>query len=233
MGNLLHVKAEDAQIPEQETNISILQTGGTEVISPAGNAPVRAIFNEKREQRNEGIPGMQPLITTTASANPTGVFTINEESLAIKSWEAAFAGELFLMIPTPRSAKRFTNIYRILKASVQKNELAEYEGTAELPGEFALTMTLLAILTGQPKFAVPLFKTLYTQAKKGKGLRDGLNQLVIEKTVPAELTDKLISLTSASGFPGTASNILKWLPLVSRFSFELGKLFIKEELEQV
>lgn len=54
---------------------------------------------------------------------------IHEDSMTIRAWETRFAERLFPLIPTPRSAKRFSNIYRILKAPIRREALASFEGT--------------------------------------------------------------------------------------------------------
>src|SRR5262249_29937661 len=94
-------------------------------------------------------------------------FLINKESLTIKSWETQFAEGLFGLIPSPRTAKRFSNIYRILKAPIRHQRLPQFEGTEEMPGDFQVPMLLLAILIYAPTLAAALFPKLQQHAASG------------------------------------------------------------------
>ena len=95
----------------------------------------------------------------------TQVFKIHEEALTIKDQERKFAQKLFAIVPTPRAVKRFSNVYRILKAPVAADRLRLFEGTGDLPGEFQVPMLLLAILIGAPVEAVTIFPELRKRAR--------------------------------------------------------------------
>ncbi|HMG68885.1 MAG TPA: P-loop NTPase fold protein, partial [Chitinophagaceae bacterium] len=156
-----------------------------------------------------------------------GEFKVNEESLTIRSWETNFASELFRIISTPRAAKRFANIYRILKASVQREDLANFEGSAELPGEFQLPMLLLAILTGTPSLASKIFPKLKEGATEGIGIKDSLEQADADDKKSGWndlLRRDVLSIVERSWFPNDIRLLAAWLPKVSRFSFEVGRL---------
>ncbi len=56
------------------------------------------------------ISGSKP-----ALRSPEPVRDLDPRSLEIQSWETEFAEGLYRLIPTPRAAKRFTNVYRISK----------------------------------------------------------------------------------------------------------------------
>jgi outer membrane biosynthesis protein TonB len=154
-------------------------------------------------------------------------FVIQEESLVIKDWEAKFAVRLFPLIPSPRAAKRFSNVYRILKARVRREDLAQFEGTEEVPGDFQIPMLLLAMLIGAPVESAMVFPQLYQQASRGKDVTDVFQNLKTEAIDPAAatvLSEKLVPLTSESTFPNAPEVFLEWIPRVSRFSFEVGRV---------
>ncbi len=151
-------------------------------------------------------------------------FSIHEEALAIQPWEEEFATRLFPLIPTPRAAKRFSNVYRILKAPVRREELPQFEGSREAPGDFRVVMLLLAMLIGAPAEAAELFPQLYRHADTGgdmrtallNGTRSGtrLGQAAPFQSLLTSVVDE--NLDSAAAFR-------KWLPRVSRFSFDVGR----------
>ena len=165
--------------------------------------------------------------TVPSKTSATEQFKINEESLVIKSWETKFAEELFRMIPTPRSVKRFANIYRILKASVPRERLVNFEGSAELPGDFQVPMLLLGVLTGAPAEAAKLFPALLKKTAQGKAIKESFKNIEIKKEEKTSAFDTLIEnmlpIIDANWFPNDTELLTEWIPRVSRFSFDLGR----------
>ena len=156
---------------------------------------------------------------------------INEDSLTIQEWEGAFAQKLFDVIATPRAAKRFSNIYRILKAPIHHRQLSQFEGSAEAFGEFQLPMLLLAFLIAQPAEAAIVYPTLYQHARKGKNFRDSMSLLKREMGSPSltPVLERLDPIIASKAFPSDASLLVEWIPRVSRFSFEVGRAIQKME----
>jgi hypothetical protein len=154
-------------------------------------------------------------------------FVVYEDALVVKAWETTFAQRLFNLVPTPRAAKRFSNIYRILKAPVHRDALAEFEGTADFPGDFRVPMLLLAVLIGHPAEAAVLFPKLLKEAAAGHSVRNALQNLAsleLESAAFLALERKIQPLVSDSSFP-TGPDVFKWwLPRVARFSFEAARV---------
>ena len=166
-----------------------------------------------------------PSLLAAASGTPGGMIRqLNQDSLNIRSWEAQYASRLAVFITTPRSAKRFTNIYRLLKAPLGPDELSVFEGTETSPGQFRAPMLLLAILTGFPHLAAPLFGGIMKQdptssansffasvanscpaGPEAEKLQNGLNPLLPDLPEPFEA-------------------FVRWAPGVARFSFYTAKI---------
>jgi hypothetical protein len=160
-------------------------------------------------------------------------FEIQDDALVINDWEASFAVRLYSFIPSPRAAKRFSNIYRILKAHVRPQQLRTFEGTAELPGDFQVPMLLLAMLIGAPDECALLFPKLQRFAAEKKDVLEIFHALKDPEAVKdcglspaaaAALSAKVEPIINDGGFPNTAEVFLEWLPRVSRFSFEVGRV---------
>ena len=65
------------------------------------------------------------------------------------------------LIPTPRAAKRFVNLYRLIKATIRTEaELAEFLGTPERAGDYQAVMLMLAMQAGFPTPAYEVFRHL-------------------------------------------------------------------------
>jgi len=78
-------------------------------------------------------------------------------------------------IPTPRSGKRFINIYRLLRASVTEEERAEFSGDTQ-GGAYQAAMLLLAMLTGYPEQATEILRRLI-EKQPGKSWWDFMDRL--------------------------------------------------------
>lgn len=76
------------------------------------------------------------------------------ETLRISEAELAFMDEVAPLMPrTPRSVKRFVNIYRLYKAALSTAGLARFLGTRDQPGNFQAVQVLLSLVIGTPDFA--------------------------------------------------------------------------------
>ena len=57
--------------------------------------------------------------------------------------------KLFPFVPSPRAAKRLVNVYRLLRATVGRDEWSTFLGAGG-DGDFRAVLLLLALLTGYP-----------------------------------------------------------------------------------
>lgn len=111
-------------------------------------------------------------VESTALAIPT-------ETLKISNRELDFMDQVAPLMPrTPRSVKRFVNIYRLYKASLSSSGYAQFMGAEKHPGNFRAVQILLALVIGTPKFAQQIFRELengYKEADKKALLSDLVN----------------------------------------------------------
>lgn len=108
------------------------------------------------------IPSPKPLPEVDLPvklATKVRVIEPNPQYLNIEKWERDFMKQLFEMIPSPRAAKRFINIYRLLRASVDDAERQYFIGN-ERGGKHRAALLLLAILTGYPAEATEILRAL-------------------------------------------------------------------------
>jgi KAP-like P-loop domain-containing protein len=173
---------------------------------------------------NPPIPPAPPLDPVRPRNDYAGKpeFTIHEEAMVIRPPETAFAQRLFGMLPTPRATKRFSNTYRLLKASVPLGELRTFEGSEQAPGTFQAPMFFLAILIGMPSEAVAFFPALYDRLKELGGSKELQASEILEFASPA-LRARIIDIVSRDTFPRSAALLEDHLRRVSRFSFDIGR----------
>jgi hypothetical protein len=88
-------------------------------------------------------------------------------------------------------------------------------------------MVLLAILIGAPADAVELFPKLWLMALAKRSPGDsfqGLRAALISTEGLRVLQEKIGSIVSDANFPETPDLYMEWIPRVSRFSFDVGRM---------
>jgi hypothetical protein len=123
-----------------------------ETVPPSPPAPPQELFSPSAVQQKPPLPSPEPLPPSTAIDR-------HPEHLQFRDWELKFMKDLHEFIPTPRAAKRFINIYRLLRASLDEHERAAFIGD-EKSGVYQVAMLLLAILTGHPAEATEILGLL-------------------------------------------------------------------------
>jgi len=181
----------------------------------------------KQQPSSEGNIDPSP---NTASAPPEPKLVelaVPAQALSITSIETEFARGLYMLLATPRSAKRFANIYRLLKASLSAEALPAFEGRSAVPGTFQLPMLLLALLVGKPQLAAKLFPIFLAGAKSNDDdwWEAGWNGLGRPEE---EIRSRLAPIVEVGYFPGSPQHVVQWLPQVARYSFITASIFLKE-----
>lgn len=197
-------------IPQDQANRLALQPNQS--TTPSGSTPAT---------ENQEAPGPAPQDASARDETPTTV--LDEAALTIQPWETEYAKRLRAFIPSPRAAKRFSNVYRIMKATVPANELARFEGSANFPGEFRVAMILLAQQISSPQRAARWFEFLAEQPLKST-LEDALRSPLVERfSVDNSIKDALEGLLTDDARDLSIEQIQHWLSVVSRFSFDLTR----------
>jgi hypothetical protein len=133
-------------------------TGGQqpEAISAATSVGTAAAEPAPKTETASTVPAGDP------SPAPPGIdrnIDRNPEHLRIEEWERTFMKTLSELIPSPRAAKRFINIYRLMRASVDDSERTKFVGDLNA-GEYQAAQMLLAILTRYPAEASVILQKL-------------------------------------------------------------------------
>jgi hypothetical protein len=144
---------------------------------------------------------------------------------------------LFRLIPTPRAGKRFVNIYRLIRASVEPAELARFTGAGPT-SQYRAVMLLLAILTGFPSQGTEILQHLLTGAKPTEPWWPFLDALLTrEQTDPylnerwARLAESLEPLRGFVPQNMLSGAFIRWADDVARYSFESGRVLLSSRYE--
>lgn len=171
---------------------------------------------------------------------------LSPPALEIKDWEKDFIPHLWEMLPTPRAAKRFVNIYRLIRTRIPSlKELEGFVGNEQNPGDFQVAMVLLAVLTGFPRQSPHVFRWIRDAGEDSlwwdsvdtllpEALADTQPQrfqnVVVPRMEAAEAAEwtrlhtALSNLKSNTSLPTTLKPYIEWVPRVARFSFRAGKI---------
>ena len=152
---------------------------------------------------------------------------------------------LFWLMPSPRAAKRFVNIYRLLRASVPDGEHAAFVGGAT-EGQHRVALLLLAIVTGYPTEAADILRELLKQ-ERSRDWWQFIDELEVQITTEMKLDkeDKpqgQLSEAETENFRQLFNNLRKvrehipdnqscadfidWAPQVARYSFQSGRVLL-------
>ena len=160
-------------------------------------------------------PEPKPAEPGAARASEAAEIDPRPETLVITDSELEFLHKLAPLVDTPRAAKRLLNTYQLARVSVEDVpyflEHSVYEPL----------LVLLALVTSSPGLTASITRSLFDSGEPD--LRSFLNKLDaaddVERPGWMRLRDDL-GRCPISGI--TIEAIRKWLPVVSRFSFQPG-----------
>lgn len=169
----------------------------------------------------------------------------NPAALQLRDWEREFMAKLHPLIMSPRSAKRFINIYRLMRVSItNERDLAAFVGNKR-GGQHRAALLLLAILTGYPAEATDILRDLLEEerpetwwqyvdgleARWKDPLKSSSGSGSINRQRRRDLMDNLRSLRGEIPEAQSCDQFVKWASKVARYSFESGRvlMILKDE----
>ncbi len=97
--------------------------------------------------------------THSVKVLPHEEIDLNPGYLRIEDWEREYMKKLHRFIPSPRSAKRFVNVYRLLRASIDDQRLQAFISNKD-GGQHQCVLLLLAMLFGHPAETTEILRAL-------------------------------------------------------------------------
>src|SRR5262249_6867029 len=112
----------------------------------------------------------EPPTLPTPASEP--IADLTPRNLQIEPKELEFVETLGPLIPSPRSAKRLVNLYRIVRAKLDNHALDRF-----LAGGYQTTLLLLGAVVGCPSLAAELFGEIFRErVKDAQGLSQYLSK---------------------------------------------------------
>jgi hypothetical protein len=154
-------------------------------------------------------------------------FDLNPKSLDLRERELKFMQALAPILGrSPRSVKRFINIYRLIKVSLSPQQQGDFLKLKSPISQFQAVMLLLVIETGLPTISGEVFSVLQSDFKRRNpnSSFDGLlNHLVGNDINQSDEVERLQRWLKTSGYDGFANldldYLAPWASLISRYSF--------------
>jgi hypothetical protein len=151
--------------------------------------------------------------------------------LEIEEWEMKFLSAMHPLIGSPRSAKRFVNIYQFIRAGLKGERLEQFRGT-EKGGEHQVVAMLLAALIGHPRECQRVFDRLMGPPEEESSWWKLVGDVCAPAAGPATEADareaederaRLAAAFQAVKPAFTAGDAVQpfrhWAPDIKRFSF--------------
>ena len=158
--------------------------------------------------------GIGPGVTTPERR----VENLRPEGLRLSAAELDFLPRLGPLLPTPRSAKRMVNLYRMLRIGIPDAGLPHFTGDAG-GGPYQAAALLLATIVGLPQEGRRLLIAL-----RSANPRDDIGDF-LRNSGPQRLTDLIETIDKNVTVHREMSTYQQWGRTVARFSFATYDLF--------
>jgi hypothetical protein len=167
---------------------------------------------------------------STAAVQKT--IPMDSESLRLEDWERECMKKLNELVPSPRAAKRFVNVYRLLRASVADDQWSNFIGDAD-GGLHRPVLLLLAILTGYPAEATEILRALLEGRPTTTfwALIDELENTPAPTEDPERWSELFVRLRGLRGLVPEhqqCAELIEYALQVARYSFQSGRILLTQ-----
>ena len=196
-------------------------------IDPEGNEPLPSASRSLPTQ-SRGPAQNQPVSPVTA--DPAHDLTdLRPVGLQLSRHEVDFMERLGPLLPTPRSAKRLANLYRLVRIGVPDDRLSEFAGSRS-GGPYQAVQILLAILVGSPAAAPQIFEDLM-EASPGSDILTVLAGTTAQdpprQTQRNRIAAQLAAIDGHTHMQTAVGEYQRWCPQLARHSFHTRILTVR------
>ncbi len=182
--------------------------------APTVVPPPARVSGSSLESAPESVP---PGGATPPESPPAPVDITRRFVIARHEQEALLP--LHGFIGTPRATKRFINVYRLLRASVEESQFRAFLAT-----EHRVVQVLLAVTIGYPRTGALLLRELLTEPHPGRETWEQFlgrfeARPLAKRADEAERARLVYALHALKGLPPEISPYRRWARRVGRFSF--------------
>ncbi|MEU2423080.1 P-loop NTPase fold protein [Streptomyces sp. NPDC007851] len=144
---------------------------------------------------------------------------LNPSQMTLTAPEISFIAQLGALVPTPRSAKKLVNLYRLVRMGIKTVDLQDFVSPSPSdPGEHQAVQVLLTLLVGHPEQARPLFKHILSATSSEK-ITDVLRNSPPQAAIGPSAADVLDTINATTEVRLDVATYQRWCPLLARYSF--------------
>jgi hypothetical protein len=139
--------------------------------------------------------------------------------------EVEFMMRLSAILPTPRAAKKLTNLYRLVRIRIPETQLADFTGSPS-KGPYQIVQILLAMLVSSPEAAHQIFQQIMDEPPSSDILRiltatSGTYPKIQEYV---RLSRQIALLVEQIPAVAGIKEYQRWCPVIARYSFHTRTL---------
>jgi hypothetical protein len=205
--------------------------------SAPGFAPKFVSAEAQSDTQTIATPAIESIPVHSASSIPaiptqtSEEFKSAAEPLKIETWEREYMKKLYCLIPSPRAGKRFINIYRMIRSTVDNEHWQEFVGEEQRGGDHRQALLLLAILTGYPGEASEILRQLIERVHN-ETWWEFIDTLNASGGNWEELRVKLQSLRPLVADTEGCDLFRRYASSVARYSFQSGRVLLALQLPE-
>ena len=148
---------------------------------------------------------------------------LNPSSLQFRTSELEFMSRLGPVLPTPRVAKKFVNLYRLVRIGIPEGQIASFIGGSG-GGPCQIVLILLALVVGNPGAGA----LVLTAIEETTSPEETIEKLLLDLAASGDpliarylcqYADLLEQIRKSRVFPSRLGDYRTWLPVVARLSF--------------
>jgi hypothetical protein len=169
-------------------------------------------FPTKKQSGGHGQPSQ---VESPPAASPARLpIDLSPPNLEIEKEELDFLVTVAPLISSPRSAKRLVNLYRLIRATLDEDELRRFVG-----GRYKTTLLLLAAVVGSSSLAAELFEAIFAVASSSD-----LDSYLDQKSKSDQRWSALAKLLANRQEMADWDEVRSAARAASRYSFETGRV---------
>ena len=162
----------------------------------------------------------------SASGDEESVFAfdLNPPGLRLRTSEVDFISRLGPTLPSPRAAKKFLNLYRLIRIGIPEGQLASFIG-GSAGGPYQIVLVLLALVVGKPTSAAPVLMAIREEKSPEASIEMLLHSMASDDNDPAaalylhQFADVIDQIHQEGVLYGRLDDYKTWLSVVARLSF--------------
>jgi septal ring factor EnvC (AmiA/AmiB activator) len=214
--------AKAAQRQREQANVESVSTEGAE-------GSKDSVVAREESKPDESLTGKEES-SSKAPARPS------EAALFFEDHEEEFIANLYAFIDRPRLAKRFINIYRLLRVRADDEGESRTFAVSADSNDFRAALLLLAIHVGHPNVAARLTQAIEFAKDSRSAFINMLSELASGANTTIALSEKereeigvIIDKVQAIGSkaPADLAPYVRWAPRVGCFSFEWHRVPVR------